>query len=35
VSKLREISRHRSTNVLASYLRDVRLFEDHAGEEIL
>ena len=35
VFKLKEVSRHRSTDVLASYVRDAHLFEDHAGESFL
>ena len=35
VFKLKEVSRHRSTDVLASYVRDAHLFEDHAGEGFL
>jgi len=35
VFKLKEVSRLRSTDVLASYVRDAHLFEDHAGEGFL
>ena len=35
VFKLKEVSRHRSIDVLTSYVRDARLFEDHAGEAFL
>ncbi len=35
VFKLKEVSRHRSTDVLASYVRDAHIFEDHAGEGFL
>ncbi len=35
VFKLKEVSRHKSTDVLASYVRDAHLFEDHAGESFL
>ena len=35
VFKLKEVSRHRSTDVLAAYVRDAHIFEDHAGESFL
>ena len=35
VFKLKEVSRHRSTDVRASYVRDAYLFEVHAGEGFL
>ncbi len=35
VFKLKEVSRHKSTDVLASYVRDAHIFEDHAGEGFL
>ena len=35
VFKLKEVSRHRSTDALASYVRDAHIFEDHAGEGFL
>ena len=33
--KLREVSRHRSVDVLAGYVRDAEAFEQHAGEGLL
>jgi site-specific recombinase XerD len=33
--KIREVSRHRSLQVLGTYVRDARLFEGHAGDEFL
>lgn len=35
VFKLKEVSRHKSTDVLAGYVRDARIFEGHAGEGFL
>ena len=35
VFKLKEVSRHESTDVLASYVRDAHIPEDHAGERFL
>lgn len=35
VFKLKEVSRHRSTDVLASYISDAHPFENHAGEGFL
>lgn len=35
VWKIREVSRHTSLQVLAGYVRNARLFEDHAGETFL
>lgn len=35
VWKIREVSRHKSLQVLAGYVRDARLFDDHAGEPFL
>ena len=35
VFKMREVSRHRSMQVLADYVRDAELFQDHAGESFL
>lgn len=35
VFKLKEVSRHRSTDVLASYVRSANLFQQHAGEGVL
>ena len=35
VFKLKEVSRHKSTDVLASYVRDAHIFEDHAGDSFL
>ena len=33
--KIREVSRHKSLQVLGLYVRDARLFDGHAGEEFL
>jgi site-specific recombinase XerD len=33
--KIREVSRHKSLQVLGAYIRDARLFEGHAGDEFL
>jgi len=33
--KLKEVSRHRSTDVLASYIRDAHIFKDYAGDGFL
>ena len=33
--KIQQVSRHKSMQVLAGYVRDARLFEDHAGEGFL
>lgn len=33
--KIREVSRHKSLQVLGLYVRDARLFEGHAGDEFL
>ena len=35
VWKIQQVSRHRSMQVLSSYVRDARLFDDHAGEGFL
>jgi hypothetical protein len=35
VWKIRQVSRHRSMQVLSGYMRDARLFDDHAGELFL
>ena len=35
IFKMREVSRHKSMQVLADYVRDVELFRDHAGEGFL
>ena len=35
VFKMREVSRHKSMQVLADYVRDANLFRDHAGEDFL
>lgn len=35
VFKLKEVSRHRSTDVLAAYVRDAHTSEDHAGDGFL
>jgi hypothetical protein len=32
---MREVSRHKTVQVLADYVRDARIFEDHAGEAFL
>lgn len=33
--KIQQVSRHKSMQVLAAYVRDARLFDDHAGEPFL
>jgi integrase len=33
--KLRDVSRHRSVDTLAGYVRDADLFTDHAGDGLL
>ncbi len=33
--KIQQVSRHRSVQVLAGYVRDAQLFDDHAGETFL
>ena len=35
IFKMREVSRHKSMQVLADYVRDAELFRDHAGEGFL
>ncbi len=35
VFKMRDVSRHKSLDVLAGYVRDAELFDDHAGEGFL
>ena len=35
VFKMREVSRHKSMQVLADYVRDAELFRDHAGTGFL
>ena len=35
VWKIQQVSRHKSMQVLAGYVRDARLFDDHAGEGFL
>ena len=35
IFKLKEVSRHKSTDVLAGYVRDAQIFEGHAGEGFL
>ncbi len=35
VFKLKDVSRHRSTDVLASHIRDAHTFKDHAGDGFL
>lgn len=35
VFKMRDVSRHKSLDVLAVYVRDAELFDDHAGEGFL
>jgi hypothetical protein len=32
---MREVSRHKSMQVLADYVRDAELFRDHAGDGFL
>jgi hypothetical protein len=34
-SKMRDVSRHKSMDVLQSYIRDAELFRDHAGAGLL
>jgi integrase len=33
--KMRDVSRHKSTDVLAGYVRDASMFENHAGAGLL
>ena len=35
VWKIQQVSRHKSMQVLSGYVRDARLFDDHAGEQFL
>ena len=35
VFKMRDVSRHKSMDVLSGYVRDANLFEDHAGAGLL
>ena len=35
VFKMRDVSRHKSMDVLSGYVRDANLFEDHAGSGLL
>ncbi len=35
VWKIQQVSRHKSMQVLSGYVRDARLFDDHAGEPFL
>ena len=35
VWKIQQVSRHKSLQVLSGYVRDARLFDDHAGEPFL
>jgi len=35
VWKIQQVSRHKSMQVLSGYVRDARLFDDHAGEGFL
>jgi hypothetical protein len=35
IFKLKEVSRHKSTDVLTGYVRDTQIFEGHAGEGFL
>jgi site-specific recombinase XerD len=35
VWKMQEVSRHKSIDVLSGYIRDAKLFEDHAGSGLL
>ena len=32
IFKMRDVSRHKSMDILGSYVRDAKLFEDHAGK---
>jgi len=35
VWKIQQVSRHKSLQVLSGYIRDARLFDNHAGEPFL
>lgn len=35
IFKMQEVSRHKSVDILAAYVRDADLFRDHAGEDFL
>ncbi len=35
VFKMQEVSRHKSLQVLSTYVRDARVFDDHAGKDFL
>jgi hypothetical protein len=35
VFKMSEVSRHKTVQVLADYVRDARLFDEHAGKDFL
>ncbi len=35
IFKMREVSRHKSVQVLSDYVRDAEMFRDHAGDEFL
>jgi hypothetical protein len=35
VWKIQQVSRHKSLQVLSGYVRDARLFDNHAGEPFL
>jgi hypothetical protein len=35
IFKMREVSRHKTVQVLADYVRDAKIFDDHAGEGFL
>ncbi|MCK9551309.1 MAG: hypothetical protein M0R29_11310, partial [Aquamicrobium sp.] len=35
IFKMRDVSRHKSVQVLSDYVRDAELFRDHAGEKFL
>ncbi|RYF12356.1 MAG: integrase, partial [Oxalobacteraceae bacterium] len=35
IFKLQEVSRHKSVQVLADYVRNAELFKDHAGQGFL
>nr|WP_256476214.1 site-specific integrase [Siccirubricoccus soli] len=35
IFKMREVSRHKSLDVLSGYVRDAELFRDHAGKDFL
>jgi hypothetical protein len=35
IFKMRDVSRHKSMDILQSYVRDAELFRDHAGAGLL